>query len=163
MNKALENHIFPIPEDVLNFIRQQPNNSSIDRNKHLLDNGMVTYGQLKRILHDMKVMDKKAEPERYNLYGGQPMEDWGKSILKQHRDVIKHNKESKKSADDLTGDRKNAFNKKHSTSFTPKVGLNDVTKGSEKWSGQSTFSANSMKLFETINRIKKLMEIIRNS
>lgn len=158
MNKELENQIFPIPPNVLNFLKQQPESSSIDRTKHLLDNGMVTYGQLKRILHDMKVMDKKADPQRYNLYGGQPLEDWGKSILKQNRDTIKNNKESKKIADDLTGDRKNAYNKSHTTSFTPKVGVNDVTKGSEKWTGQSMFSAGSMKLTESINRIKQLMK-----
>jgi len=76
MNKDLENHVFPIPDQVLDFLRQQPDNSSIDRNTHLLANGMVTYGQLKRILHDMKVMDKKADPQKYNLYGGQPMEDY---------------------------------------------------------------------------------------
>ena len=157
MNKELEDHVFPIPDNVLEFLRQQPDNSSIDRNTHLLTNGMVTYGQLKRILHDMKVMDKKADPQRYNLYGGQPLEDWGKSILKQYRDTIKNNKESKKIADDLTGDRKNAYNKTHTTSFSPKVGVNDVTKGSEKWSGSSTFSAGSMKLTEQINRMKKLM------
>ena len=93
MNKELENHIFPIPPNVLNFLRQQPESSSIDRTKHLLANGMVTYGQLKRILHDMKVLDKKADPQRYNLYGGKPLEDWGKSILKQHRDTIKNTKE----------------------------------------------------------------------
>ena len=148
MNKDLENHVFPIPDNVLEFLRQQPDNSSIDRNTHLLTNGMVTYGQLKRILHDMKVMDKKADPQRYNLYGGQPMEDWGKSILKQHRDTIKNSKESKKIADDLTGDRKNAYNKTHTTSFSPKIGVNDVTKGNEKWSGQSQFSAGAMKLTE---------------
>jgi len=157
MNKELENHVFPIPDNVLEFLRQQPDNSSIDRNVHLLANGMVTYGQLKRILHDMKVMDKKVDPQRYNLYGGQPLEDWGKSILKQHRDTIKNNKASKKIADDLTGDRKNAYNKTHTTSFSPKVGVNDVTKGSEKWSGASLFSAGSMKLTEQINRMKKLM------
>jgi len=119
---------------------------------------MVTYGQLKRILHDMKYLDKKAEPTKYNLYGGQPMEDWGKSILKQYRDTIKNTKQSKKIADDMTGDRKNAFNKTHTTSFSPKVGVNDVTKGHEKWSGASQFSAKSMKLTESINRIKKLMK-----
>ncbi len=157
MNKELENRVFPIPPNVLDFIKQQPNNSSVDRNKHLIANGIVTYGQLKRILHDMKVMDKKTDPQKYNLYGGQPMEDWGKSILKQNRDTVKNNKESKKIADDLTGERKNSFNKTHSTSFTPKVNVNDVTKGHEKWSGASTFSAKSMKLTEEINRIKKLM------
>lgn len=158
MNKALENQVFRVPDQVLDFLRQQPDNPSIDRKSHLLDNPMVTYGQLKRILHDMKVMDKKAEPERYNLYGGQPLEDWGKSILKQYRDTVKNNKESKKIADDLTGNRKNSYNKKHTTTFTPKVKLNDVTKGHEKWSGASTFSGSSMKLTEQINRMKKLMK-----
>ena len=159
MNKELENKIFPIPSQVLGFLKQQPDVSSIDRNKHLLDNGMVTYGQLKRILHDMKYLDKKAEPTKYNLYGGQPMEDWGKSILKQHRDTIRNTKQSKKIADDLTGDRKNAFNKTHTNSLSAKIGVNDVSgSNSEKWSGQSQFSADSMKLTESINRIKKLMK-----
>ena len=159
MNKDLENQIFRIPPQVLGFLKQQPDVSSIDRNKHLLENGMVTYGQLKRILHDMKYLDKKAEPTKYNLYGGQPMEDWGKSILKQYRDTIKNTKQSKKAADDLTGDRKNAFNKTHTKSLSPKVGVSDVMKpNSEKWSGSSQFSAKSMKLTESINRMKKLMK-----
>jgi len=159
MNKELEGRIFPIDPKVLAFLQQQPNVSSIDRNKHLLANRMVTYGQLKRILHDMKYMDKKADPVKYNLYGGQPMEDWGKSILKQMRDTIKNTKQSKKVADDMTGERKNAFNKSHTTTFTPKVNLNDVTKpNSEAFSGASMFSAKSMKLTESINRIKKLMK-----
>ena len=159
MNKDLENKIFQIPQNVLAFLKQQPDVSSIDRNKNLLDNGMVTYGQLKRILHDMKYLDKKNEMTKYNLYGGQPLEDWGTSILKQHRDTIKNTKQSKKIADDMTGDRKNAFNKTHTTSFSPKIGVNDVSKpNSEKWSGASEFSAKSMKLTESIKRIKKLME-----
>jgi hypothetical protein len=158
MNKELEDKIFQIPPQVLVFLKQQPDVSNIDRNKNLLANGMVTYGQLKRILHDMKYLDKVVEATKYNLYGGQPLEDWGKSILKQYRDTIKNTKESKKIADDISGERKNSFNKTHTTSFSPKVGVNDVTKGSEKWSGSSQFSAKSMKLTESINRIKKLMK-----
>jgi hypothetical protein len=159
MNKDLDGHIFKIPEYIVDFLRRQPEDPNVDRNKNLLANGMVTYGQLKRILHDMKYMDKKADQSKYNLYGGQPLEDWGKSILKQHRDTIRNTKKSKKIADDLTGTRKNAYNKKHTTSFTPKISMNDVGKSnSEKWSGQSTFSAGSMKLFESINRMKKLMK-----
>lgn len=158
MNKDLEGQVFKIPEHVLDFLKQQPNNPDFDRTQHLLDNGMVSYGQLKRILHDMKYLDKKTDGERYNQYGGQPLEDWGKSILKQHRDTIKNNKETKKNVDDLTGERKNAFNKKHTTSFTPKIGMNDISKSnSEKWSMSSTFSGDSMKLMETIKRIKRLM------
>jgi len=103
MNKDLEGKIFQIPPQVLAFLKQQPDVSSIDRNKNLLKTGMVTYGQLKRILHDMKYLDKVAEPTKYNLYGGQPLEDWGTSILKQYRDTIKNTKQSKKTADDISG------------------------------------------------------------
>jgi len=159
MNSQLDGKVFPIPANVLNFLKQQPEVSSIDRNKHLLDNGMVTYGQLKRMLHDMKYLDKKTEMVRYNQYGGKPMEDWGKSILKQYRDTIRNTKQSKKIADDMTGDRKNAFNKTHTKSMSPKINVNDIIKpNSESFSGASQFSAKSMKLTETINRIKKLME-----
>lgn len=159
MNSQLDGKVFPIPPNVLAFLKQQPEVTSIDRNKHLLDNSMVTYGQLKRILHDMKVLDKKTEMVRYNQYGGQPMEDWGKSILKQHRDTIRNTKQSKKIADDMTGDRKNAFNKTHTKSMSAKIGVNDVIKpNSESFSGSSQFSAKSMKLTESINRIKKLMK-----
>jgi len=153
MNKALEGKVFPIPQHVLEFLKQQPDNPDVDRNKNLLANGMTTYGQLKRILHDMKKMDKQAHPDIYNLYGGQPLEDWGKSILGQYRKTEKDNKESKKIADDISGDRKNAFNKTHTTSMSPKIGVNDVAKPSS-----SDFSAKSMKLTESINRIKKLMK-----
>ena len=163
MNSQLDGQVFPIPPNVLVFLKQQPEVSSIDRNKHLLDNGMVSYGQLKRILHDMKYLDKKTEMVKYNQYGGQPMEDWGKSILKQNRDTIKNTKQSKKIADDISGDRKNAFNKTHTNSMSAKIGVNDVSKpNSEKWSGSSQFSADSMKLTESINRIKKLIKWQQN-
>jgi len=159
MNSQLDGQVFPIPHHVLEFLKQQPEVTSIDRNQHLLDNGMVTYGQLKRILHDMKVLDKKTEMVRYNQYGGQPLEDWGKSILKQHRDTIKNTKEGKQIADGISGDRKNAFNKTHTKSMSAKIGVNDITKpNSESFSGASLFSAKSMKLTETINRMKKLMK-----
>ena len=59
----------------------------------------------------------------------------------------------------MTGDRKNAFNKTHTNSLSAKIGVNDVSgSNSEKWTGQSQFSAKSMKLTESINRIKKLMK-----
>lgn len=159
MNKDLDGQVFKIPEHVLDFLRKQPNDPNFDRSQHLLDNEMVSYGQLKRILHDMKYLDKKTEGVRYNQYGGQPMEDWGKSILKQHRDTIRNTKQSKKKADDLSGERKNSFNKKHTTSFTPKIKVNDIIKpNSEKYSNASMFSAKSTKLYETIERIKELMK-----
>jgi len=156
MNKALEGRVLNIDPKVLEFLKQQPNVSSIDRNKNLLATGKVSYGQLERILHDMKYMDKKVEITRYNLYGGQPMEDWGKSIIKQLRDTIKNTKASKKSSDDMSGERKNAYNKSHTKkdSFNPSTKFNMIKANSEK---SSTSSFAPPTLFEQIKRIKKLM------
>ena len=53
---------------------------------------------------------------------------------------------------------KNAYNKTHTNTMSPRIGTNDVTKpNSEKYTNASTFSAKSMKLTEVINRMKKLM------
>jgi len=158
MNKELEGTPFQIPDHILGFIKQQPDDPNVDRNKNLLATGYVEYGQLKRILHDMKTMDKKADPGRYNLYGGQPLEDWGWSILKQNRDTIKKTKQSKKIANDIAGMGKNPHNKTHTKTMSPRIGVNDINKrNSEKWSGSSEFSADSMKLTEEINRMINLM------
>lgn len=155
MNSELENRVFDIRPDILEFIRQQPVNPNIDRNKNLLATGKVTYGQLKRILHDMKTMDKTQNAAVYNLYGGKLMEDWGKMILKNERDLISNRKEGKKNADAVSGDRKNAYKKTHSKSETFLPPTNLIKANSEK---SSTSSFAPPTLFEQISRIKKLME-----
>jgi len=155
MNSELENRVFDIRPDILEFIRQQPVNPNVDRNKNLLATGKVTYGQLKRILHDMKTMDKTNNIAVYNLYGGKLMEEWGKMILKNERDLITNRKQDKKTADEISGDRKGAFKSKHTKkdSFLPPTNL--IKANSEK---SSTSSFAPPTLFEQINRIKKLME-----
>jgi hypothetical protein len=155
-NKALENRVYDIRPDILEFIRQQPVNPNIDRNKNLLATGKVTYGQLERILHDMKTMDKTKNAAVYNLYGGKLMEEWGKMILKNDRDLIDNRKEGKKNADSLSDQRKGAYKSSHtqkSTSFLPPTNL--IKANSEK---SSTSSFAPPTLFEEISRIKKLME-----
>lgn len=155
MSNEIDNRVFDIRPDILEFIKQQPVNPNIDRNKNLLETGKVTYGQLERILHDMKTMDKKNNVAVYNLYGGKLMEEWGKMILKNERDLIKNRKTGKKNADDVSGERKNAFKKTHSKSdsFLPPTNL--IKANSEK---SSTSSFAPPTLFEQIKRIKKLME-----
>jgi len=155
MNSQLENRVFDIRPDILEFIRQQPVNPNIDRNKNLLETGKVTYGQLKRILHDMKTMDKTQNAAVYNLYGGKLMEQWGKMILKNERDLISNRKEGKKNVDAISGDRKNAYKKTHSKSDTFMPPTNLIKANSEK---SSTSSFAPPTLFEQISRIKKLME-----
>jgi hypothetical protein len=155
MNSELENRVFDIRPDILEFIRQQPVNPNIDRNKNLLETGKVTYGQLERILHDMKYMDKKNNIAVYNLYGGKLMEEWGKMILKNERDLINNRKAGKKNTDSLSDQRKGAYKSSHtqkSTGFLPPTNL--IKANSEK---SSTSSFAPPTLFEQINRMKKLI------
>jgi hypothetical protein len=155
MNSELENRVFDIRPDILEFIKQQPVNPNIDRNKNLLETGKVTYGQLMRILHDMKTMDKKNNAAVYNLYGGKLMEEWGKMILKNERDLINNRKASKKNVDDISDQRKGAYKSTHTKkdNFLPPTNL--IKANSEK---SSTSSFAPPTLFEQIKRIKKLME-----
>jgi hypothetical protein len=104
----------------------------------------------------MKVMDKTKNSAVYNLYGGKLMEEWGKMILKNDRDLIDNRKEGKKNADSLSDQRKGAYKSSHtqkSTSFLPPTNL--IKANSEK---SSTSSFAPPTLFEEISRIKKLME-----
>lgn len=164
MNSQLKDRVFEIPQIVLNFLKQQPEIEGLKRNKNLLETGTVTYGQLKRILHDLKKINKMAELKKYNYYGGDLMLNWGLNKLKTERDLINNREDATRIANDiagLSGDRKNSSIKRHSkNTLSPKISVNDVVKpksNSEKFTNSSMFSAKSLKLFEQIKRIKKLM------
>lgn len=164
MNSELKDRVFKLPENVINFLKQQPQIEGLRRNKNLLDTGTVTYGQLKRILHDMKSIDKIKEPKKYNFYGGDLMKNWGMTTLTNERNLIRDRESATRIANDiagLTGERSNPSLKRHTkNTLSPKIAVNDVVKpksNSEKFTNSSVFSAKSMKLFEEIKRIKKLM------
>jgi len=162
MNSELKDRVFNLPQNVLEFLKQQKDIPELDRNKNLIEKGQVTYGQLKRILHDLKKLNKGTHLAQYNFYGGDLMKNWGMMTLNNERGLIKDRKSSKKIADDisgLSGERSNASLKRHTkNTLSPKINPNDVTKpNSEKFSNSSMFSASSFKLTEEINRIKKLM------
>jgi hypothetical protein len=158
MNKELKNRNFDLPLDVLEKINHTviglngQNVHGVMRAKKLLSDKKVTYGQLKRIIHDIQGMDKIADRVRYDLAGGDLMDSWSKQYLKGERDLIKNRKE----ADDIsstTGERKNSFLKKHrkKSSWLPSFKFNT---NSEK---NSISSIKLTGLFEQVERIKKLM------
>lgn len=164
MNSELKDRVFDIRPDVLDFLRKQKEIPGLKRNKNLLEKGQVTYGQLKRILHDLKGMNKFKELDKYNYYGGDLMKNWGMMILANERNLIHDRKEATKIANDiagLSGERQNPSLKRHTkNTLSPKITMNNIEKprsNSEKFTNSSMFSAKSMKLFEQIKRIKKLM------
>jgi hypothetical protein len=160
-NSELKDRVFDVPKNVMDFLSMQQDIPELDRNENLRKTGNVTYGQLKRILHDMKGI-KMSKPNVYNFYGGDLMWNWGKGTLERERNQINNRQESEKISNDisgLSGERKNPSLKRHTkNTVSPKVGINMVSKpNSEKYTNAGMFSAKSMKLFEEISRIKKLM------
>ena len=164
MNKELKDRVFEIPIDILKLINHTITGlngehvNGVERAKKLLFDKTVTYGQLKRIIHDMINMDKFKEKLRYDLAGGQMMENWAKQFLKGERDLIVNRKEGRKRADDIssmTGERKNSYLKKHTKSdLSFNIPTNMVKSNSHKTSVSPIID---MKLFEQIEKIKKLM------
>lgn len=159
MNSELNGREYTLPADIIKHLNVQlgassNNTEGINRAKNLIQTGKVNYGQLKRILHDLKSVDKVKDSQTYNLYGGEQMETFGWSVLGQDRDQITNRKEGRKNADEMggiTGERKNSYLKKHSKKPDFLPNLNMVKNNSLK----PTIS--SFGLFEQIERIKKLM------
>jgi hypothetical protein len=163
VNSDLKDRVYDIPEEVIQKINQTlasaPGNDvhGIKRAKTLCSERKVTYGQLKRIIHDIKTLDKNAEQARYNLYGGELMEKWSEQHLKGERDLVSNRKDSRKNADEMssiTGERKNSHLKKHTKKDNFKIPTNLIKSNSHK---SSISPITSLGLFEEIERMKKLM------
>lgn len=163
MNKDLKKRVFDIPQNILDLINHAvlnlngQNARGSQRAKKLLTDKKVKYGQLKRIIHDLQNIDKVNERQKYELCGGDLMFNWAKQFLKGERDLISNRKDSRKRADEiggLTGDRKNSHLSTHKKRFNFRIPVNLVKSNSHK---TSVSPITSLKLFEEINRIKKLM------
>jgi nitrous oxide reductase len=129
----------------------------LNRAKKLLSDRKVKYGQLKRIIHDLKNIDKINDKVRYDLCGGELMEKWSEQHLKGERDLVSNKKDGRKQADDIggiDGERKNSHLKSHSkkASWLPPTNL--IKSNSHK---NSISSVKLTGLFEQVERIKKLM------
>jgi hypothetical protein len=120
MNSKLKDRVFDVPEHVLAKIRHTMAGLGVDnivgkdRAQTLLNDRKVNYGQLKRIIHDLKTMDKVNERVRYDLYGGDQMEKWANTFLGGERDLLRDKKEASANINNRTGvERKNPFLKTH--------------------------------------------------
>lgn len=164
MNKELKDRIFEVPIDILKQINHTiaglngVHAYGIDRAKTILNDKTVTYGQLKRIIHDINNMDKVRDKIKYDLCGGQLMETWANQFLTGERDLIKNRKETKKKSNEIssmTGERKNAYLKKHTKNFDFSIPTNMMKSNSHKTSISPIID---LKLFEDIQKIKKLID-----
>ncbi len=163
MNKELKLRVFDIPQNILDKINHTviglngEHFHGLNRAKKLLSDRKVKYGQLKRIIHDLKNIDKINDKVRYDLCGGELMEKWSEQHLKGERDLVSNKKDGRKQADDIggiDGERKNSHLKSHSkkASWLPPTNL--IKSNSHK---NSISSVKLTGLFEQVERIKKLM------
>jgi hypothetical protein len=163
MNKDLKGRIFDIPQNILDKINHTivglngKHAHGLNRAKKLLSDKKVKYGQLKRIIHDLQNIDKIKDRTKYDLCGGDLMNKWSEQFLDGERDLINKRKDSRKRSDEMggiTGYRKNSHLKKHSKKFSFKIPVNLIKSNSNK---SSISPITSLKLFEEIEKIKKLM------
>lgn len=163
MNRELKDRSFNIPQNILNLVHQTVTglgNNHVDgvqRAQKLLSDKTVTYGQLKRIIHDFKSIDKVKDKVKYNLAGGDLMDRWSKQHLQGERDLISNRKKSRKNADSIgsiTGERRNSYLKSHTKKESYKTPTNTLKSNSDKTSVSPIISTG---LFEEVERIKKLM------
>ena len=163
MNRDLKDRVFKVPEDICDYILKFFNSLSdktIDgtqRAKNLLRTKNITYGQAKRIIHDLENMDKESDHNQFHLAGGDKMLEWCKKFLNGERNLIKNNKESKKRADNiaqLDDIRKNPYLSKHDKKTNYSIPRNMMKSNSDK---TSVSPISSVGMWEDVERMKKLL------
>lgn len=161
MNKNLKDNVYDIPLNILNTINfslQKLNGKyvyGVKRAKKLLNDKKVNYGQLKKIIHELKNMDKIKDNVKYNLAGGDSMLIWSQQFLQGERDIVSSRKKSRKNSDEIGGiERNNSYLKKHNKKTNFKIPTNLIKSNSEKTSVSGLVSNG---IFEEINKIKKLI------
>lgn len=165
MNRELKDRIFDVPDEIIKKISDVLGNLKgedvygIDRASNLLLKKTVSYGQLKSIIHDLKTLDKEKEFIKYELMGGELMDKWAKVFLDNERDFIKKKKDAKMKADQMggiDGERGNAHIKRHKKNGDLNL-VGNVSLKSNSDKNMVSALTSSMKLFEEIDKIKKLM------
>jgi hypothetical protein len=163
MNKELKDRVFKLPQDIINQIHHTVGGlngkhvNGLNRAQKLLNDKSVTYGQLKRIIHDLQSIDKVNDRVKYNLAGGDLMDRWSKQFLQGERNLVSNAKDSRKRADEIgsiTGERKNSHLSTHKKKDNYSTPTNLIKSNSDKTS-VSSITPNG--LFEEIQKIKKLI------
>ena len=149
MNKNLYDRKAKLPDslikhlkDCFNSVEADSNTEGYNRNQDLVDNGYVTYQQIKRIKNWFDNFNGNPNDLSYILNGGERMKSWCDEVLRVWRDSDDTSKETKSNAgmqnQYLDGHEKNGFN------------LND----------NHGTTADDLKIKESIERINKLIKNI---
>ena len=96
MNSKLYDKVYMLPSNVLTKIQtalaSTPHGNGVKRAKFLLNNGQITYQDMKRIKHDLEE-DHDQYSQEYNLAGGDDMLAFINRELTQDRDTVERSTE----------------------------------------------------------------------
>ena len=111
MNKDLKHDFYKLPDELLKSLQGNLKNSSskssgYDRLSNLCKNKGVSYGQAKKIKHEM---ENGLNPEAYKLVGGEDLINWINDTLGRNRKISDGNKRRK-----MNAGLENQFKKTHS-------------------------------------------------
>ena len=164
MNKDLKNDIYNVPDNIIQKINLTLKNigdkwvGGKERALNLVNKKTVTYTQLKKIIHELKNIDKVKDNVKYELCGGDLMLNWSKTFLNNQRNQIKNKKKSTQKINNnvgLSDMRKNSFLKTHTKKETNKIPTNMMKSNSEK---TSVSGLNVKNIFEEIKRFKEIIK-----
>jgi hypothetical protein len=128
MNKNLYDRKAKLPDslikhlkDCFNSVEADSNTEGYNRNQDLVDNGYVTYQQIKRIKNWFDEFSGNEKDAPFILNGKHRMKNWCDEVLKVWRDNDSNSKDTKQDAGiqntHLSSHEKNSFNlnDKHGT------------------------------------------------
>jgi hypothetical protein len=140
MNSQLHNKKFKIPKKILIHLSSTLKKLShvqgpgMKRIRRLIDERVMTYQQLKRLLYDFKSLSPENDAEAYELNGGEVMYNWANETLNNARKEIEQQKKSAQRAADLTPGMKNAYRKSHEKSGdSPSVDISRLSEEIKKF------------------------------
>lgn len=117
-NSKLKGQIFTIPDEllsklksILNSFNGNESTKGYSRLKNLVDNGELSYEQMKRIKHFFDYAKPDDNITEYRLNGGESMKKWVDDNLNGEREKIDHHKEIRKDQGE-----KNMYRKEHTKS-----------------------------------------------
>ena len=151
MNKDLKNDKYPIPEPLLELLKN--NLSSLGKNEKgysrcntIVQDGYITYPQAKKLKHEL---ENDLEGVEYETVGGEDMLNFINSSLDNRRKGVYKSKKIRQNAGE-----ENVFKKTH----TKDQSKNPTKVRKIKIATKSDDINNNRAIYEEIDRIKKLLK-----
>ena len=153
MNKDLKNDFYKLPDELFGSLSNtlQSTNKNVngyERLNNLCKNKGVSYGQAKKIKHEM---ENGMDPHVYKLVGGDDLFDWLNDKLTRERKIVDGNKRRK-----MEAGLDNQFKKAHTKSIhtnPTKVRLVKVQKNADEIVNNRAVYNEASRIKEIINKI----------